>query len=477
VSEGVARARLGEHAVVLGGGMAGLLAAHVLTAFFERVTLIERDRYPEQPGARKGVPQSHHVHLLLARGANELEAMFPGFGEELGKCGAPLIDFTADVVSRMPFGWLPRIHTGITVHGASRMLVEWLVRKRMAALGRVTFRESHRAIGLVAAAGGAWVTGVRLQAVGAAEESVASEARGDEFAADLVVDATGRGSRAPRWLKELGFGEVVEEVINPFLGYATQVFEPPPGDRDWKMMSTVPTFPDKRRGGTILSIEGGLWMALMVGINRDYPPSEDAGFLEFSRGLMTPLLHDALRDAKPVTPVHAYRGTENNRRRFDLMPRWPDGFIAFGDSVASLNPYYGQGMTVCAIGAATLQAELGLHAARSSKIDGFARRFHRRLAKLNELPWMMATGEDKRWPGSKGGTKGGAAEKVMLGYMNALATLIPERHDVASTFFHVVHMLKPPTALFRPSVLAPTVARAIRGGRGADINPTPPPRP
>jgi 2-polyprenyl-6-methoxyphenol hydroxylase-like FAD-dependent oxidoreductase len=465
--------KLGEHAVVLGGGMAGLLAAHVLSAAFERVTLVERDRYPERPDARRGVPQGRHVHLLLARGASEIERLFPGFADDLGRHGAPLIDFTADVVSRMPFGWLPRFHSGITVHGASRMLVEWLVRSRITQLGRVTFREATKATALVAAPGGARITGVRVQPVGAAEPTGSEEA----ISAELVVDATGRGSRAPQWLKDLGFGEVVEEVINPFLGYATQVFEPPPEARDWKMLSTVPTFPDKRRGGTILSIEGGLWMVLMVGINRDYPPDENDGFLEFSRGFITPLIHESLQKAKPVTPVHTYRGTENSRRRFDLMPRWPDGFIAFGDSVASLNPYYGQGMTICAIGAATLEADLRAQAARGSGVQGLARAFQKHLARVNELPWMMATGEDKRWPGSEGGAKGGAAEKIMLGYMNALTTLIPERQAIASTFFEVVHMLKPPTALFRPAALAPTVLRALRGNRVADISATPPPRP
>lgn len=473
-ANGKTQPKIGEHAVVLGGGMAGLLAAHVLSSAFERVTLVERDRYPEKPEPRKGVPQSRHVHLLLARGANELERQFPGFADDLGRHGAPLIDFTADVVSRMPFGWLPRFHSGITVHGSSRMLVEWLVRSRIMQLGRVTFREGMKATALVAAPGNARITGVRLQPVGAAEKSGSAE---EPLSADLVVDATGRGSRTPQWLKDFGFGEVVEEVINPFLGYATQIFEPPAEERDWKMMSTVPTFPENRRGGTILSIEGGLWMALMVGINRDYPPPEDEGFLEFSRGFITPLIHESLRKAKPVTPVHAYRATENSRRRFELMPRWPEGFIAFGDSVASLNPYYGQGMTLCAIGAATLEADLRAQAARGAGVEGMARPFQKHLARVNELPWMMATGEDKRWPGSEGGTKGGAAEKVMLGYMNALTTLIPERQEIANTFFHVVHMLKPPTALFRPGVFAPTILRAIRGSRIRESGPTPPPRP
>lgn len=464
---------LGAHAVVLGGGVAGLLAAHVLTSAFERVTLIERDRYPDAPAARKGVPQARHVHLLLARGAEELERMFPGFADELGRHGAPEIDFTADVVSRMPFGWLPRFHSGITVRGASRMLIEWLVRARVTALGRVAFRERARALGLVASPDGNRVTGVRVQAIGADDEGA-----GDEVLdADLVVDATGRGSRAAQWLKDLGYGEVQEEIIDPFLGYATQIFDPPADARDWKMMSTVPRFPDTRRGGTILSIEGGQWMVLMVGINRDYPPSEDAGFLEFSRGFITPIIHEALSKAKPASPIHAYRATENSRRRFELMARWPEGFIAFGDSVASLNPYYGQGMTICALGAAALAADLGAQGERGQGVTGLARRFQKNLAKVYELPWMMATAEDKRWPGSVGGSKGGTAEKVMAKYMTALATLIPDHQKIANEFFHVVHMLRPPTRLFRPGVFGPTVMRAFRNGAALEHSVTPPPRP
>src|SRR5437870_340741 len=77
-----------SHAIVIGGGIAGLLAARVLINHFEMVTLIERDQYPNEPVFRPGVPQGRHVHSMLLRGQRELEVLFPDLGRKLVGNGA-----------------------------------------------------------------------------------------------------------------------------------------------------------------------------------------------------------------------------------------------------------------------------------------------------------------------------------------------------------------------------------------------------
>ena len=78
-----------SHAVVLGGSLAGLLAARILADHFDEVTVIERDAYTETTAARKGIPQANHVHGLLVRGRQILEELFPGVQDEMIAAGAP----------------------------------------------------------------------------------------------------------------------------------------------------------------------------------------------------------------------------------------------------------------------------------------------------------------------------------------------------------------------------------------------------
>lgn len=437
--------KLGERAIVLGSGIAGLLSAQALSRHFHEVTVLERDELPSNAQPRPGVPQSRHVHLLLARGAAELDRAFPDFTAELVANGAERIDFTQDVVSLLPFGWLPRLHTGIYVYGCTRPLIETLLRARLAQVPNVRFCEGVSVRELAPRNSPRAFPGVRVQDEGCGRERVER--------AELVVDALGRGSQAPRWLEQLGCGSVEEQVIDPKLGYASQLMERPSGwQADWKLMSTVPIFPKLRRGGTIFPVEGGRWLVLMVGINADYPPTRDEAFLAFSRELATPRLHETLVHARPLSRVHGFRGTENRFLHYERMQRWPEGFVVIGDAACRFNPYYGQGMTVATLGAAVLSEELG-RAARASE-RGLSRRIQARIARMLAVPWMMATGEDRRWPLTTGATQPTAVERLMVLYMEQLTRLIPHDEQVARTFFRAVHMLTPPTQLVRGPMLS-----------------------
>ena len=190
--------RIGEHAVVIGGSMAGLLAARSLAEAYERVTVIERDALPVGLEGRRAVPQGRHAHALLPHGQACLDALLPGFSAELAAAGAP----TCAALEEMRFviggHQLARASTGASSTLASRPFIEGHVRRRIRELPRVTLIDRCDALGLTTGRHGERITGVRVlrRADGSAEETLA---------ADLVVAATGRAARIPAWLEALGY--------------------------------------------------------------------------------------------------------------------------------------------------------------------------------------------------------------------------------------------------------------------------------
>jgi 2-polyprenyl-6-methoxyphenol hydroxylase-like FAD-dependent oxidoreductase len=415
--------------------MAGLLAGRVLADHFDRVTVVERDRFPEAPGPRKGAPQARHAHVMLARGRQVMEDLFPGLNDELAAAGAPFLDAGDDIACHSASGWAVRYRAGIGLLSASRDLLEWSARRRLAALPRIAFVEGTDVLGLLPGAGR--VAGVELRARQSAEAPRRLEA-------DLVVDATGRGSRAPQWLEALGYSAPEETVINSFVGYASRLYRPPAGRQpDWRGLYFQATGA-ATRGGLVLPIEGGRWIVTLTGRGGDHPPTDEAGFLAFARSLPGPELHDAIADAEPLGPITGHRATENRVRHFERLRRWPDGLVVLGDAACAFNPVYGQGMTAAALGALTLGEWLAGGAP--------ARRFQAKLARANASPWLLATGEDARFPGTVGARRGWLT-RLLDWYTGRVLRRSVSSPAVRTTLLEVIHLLRGPSALFSPRVV------------------------
>ena len=448
-----------SHAVVIGGSLAGLLSARVLSDHFSRVTVIERDVYPETPEARRGVPQARHLHALLQRGKQILERLFPGITDELAADGAPVLDVANDIAWLTPGGWGVRFHSSMSGISFSRSLFDWHVRRRVRQIPNVAFLEGCDAEGLVAEGG--VVTGVSLRfGDGTKAESYLS--------ADLVVDASGRRSRAPKWLESLGFEAPAETVINARLGYASRLYRGV-GRFDTNaagaFIQAAP--PRHTRGGIIFPIENGLWILTVVGGGGDFPTADETEFLEFVRSLRSPIIYDAIKDAAPATPIQTYRATENRRRHYEQLKRMPDCFIVIGDAACAFNPVYGQGMSTAAIGVEALDRCLRQH--RGGNLKGMAAQFQRRLARANAAPWTMATGEDYRYKGTEGG-RPDRKTRFMHGYMDYVMQLSSKDVRVRRVLLEAFNLLIAPTALFRPSILFKVAVQALRSKRGTGEN-------
>ena len=439
-----------EHAVVIGGSIAGLIAARVLSEHFERVTVIERDPVPTNGEFRKGVPQARHPHALLLRGQMILEQLFPGLIADLRAAGAVAFNMGLDMPINMFGRWLPQYESELIGTSCSRPMLEGAIRSRLAMYPNVTFQHEAEASELCIDPVCGCVTGLVMRHRNGGGNTP------ELLTANLVVDASGRDSKAPEWLSALGYPAPQELTVNAFPGYATRIYERPADfDGDWKGMMIQPMPPANKRGGVILPMEGKRWHVTMIGMGGDYPPTDEQGFIEFARSLSSPMLYDAIKHARPLTSISGYRRAENRLRRYDQLSQFLDGFLVFGDAVYAFNPIYGQGMTVAALGGMALDA--CLHEQRklysADDLNGLAMRFQKDLGKVIAFPWQMATHEDMRWPTTEGVQQLDAATRMIQRYMNQVMQAVTRNADVTKAFHHVMHMVEPPTKLMSPRVM------------------------
>ncbi|WP_432171574.1 FAD-dependent oxidoreductase [Streptomyces sp. 1222.5] len=429
--------RVGERAVVLGGSMAGLLAARVLADSYDEVLVVERDTITGTTTARKGVGQGRHVHGLLARGQQILDELFPGFTDEAVEAGVP----TGDLGELRWFFNGRRLSpgtTGLICVSATRPVLESRVRDRVAALPGVVLLERHDIAGLVADDTRDTVTGVRVQSQepGAQERTIE---------ADLVVDATGRGSRTPLWLEEFGYERPDEERIRIDLSYTTRKFRlRDDAVLDGDLSINPVSSPSHRRGAFLSRIEGGLVVVSLTGVLGDSAPADLPGFLEWTRTLPVSDIHDVLHDAEPVDDGAVFRYPASQRRRYERLSRFPNRFLVFGDAACSFNPVYGQGMTVAALEALVLREHLS-----RGEVDPTA--FLADIAQVIEVPWQFSAGADLGYPEVEGErTPEWEASGAFMAALHAAAVVDGE---VTATFMRVAGLVATPDALMSPDML------------------------
>ncbi|MFN8445266.1 MAG: hypothetical protein U0175_31045 [Caldilineaceae bacterium] len=435
-----------QRAIVIGGSMTGLFAARILSDFFEEVTILERDLLPTAPVARRGIPQAKHAHVLLTRGQQILDQLFPGIEDTLRAKGAVLIDWSQEGRLYSAAGWAAPQHSNLQSYGCSRELLEWLVRSRVQQIANVRFQSECRVEELILSPERDRVIGANVTYLNIPEVGTKS----DMLEADLIVDASGRTSRLPQWLEELGFPQIQESTVSSSLGYATRWYEKPTGFKaDWKGVLVAARPPHLPRGGVVLATEGNRWVVTLSGYNSDYPPTDEAGFTEFMKSLATPYLYEVVKDARPLTSIYGYQRTDNCWHHYETA-KLPDGVVALGDAVCAFNPVYGQGMTMGALGALTLQHTLQSYRNRQT-LQGMTSHFQKQLAKNNQIAWALATGEDFRWPGTTGQRSGSL--RVMHAYVGQLQQLLATDPEVAQLFWSVAHLVTPPTAMFSPKMI------------------------
>ena len=446
-------------AIVIGASMTGLMMARVLSDHFEQVTIVERDQLPEQVETRKGVPQGPHVHLLLAKGVAILNELFPGLFEVLTQNGA--LQLTPTDISSCTSGmWNTRFPSSIQLYSQSRPFLEQSMRNLLTTRSNVRLLEACEVTQLLATEDSSRVTGVSLSY--RSGEQRKGELK-EELIADLVVDASGRRSRAPRWLVSLGYPQVEETSMKLNVGYATRIYRRSSHHPlDWKVLVIGPIPPNNRRAGTISLIEGDHWTVSLVSYQCDYLPDEDS-FLDYARGLSQPDIYEAIKEAEPLTPVLTYKYSANRWRHYERMSRFPEGFVILGDAACSFNPVYAQGMTVAALEAKVLDAHLRQYSQSTDKPkNDFAQQLQRAIAKVVEWPWQMAMGADLPYLGGQG--RQAWTMRLIEWYIQRVMQLTTSNPLVAERFYQVSNLLKPPMVLLDPRLAWAVLRRELHLG-------------
>lgn len=447
--------RTQEHAVIIGGSVAGLLAAGAAAKHFERVTVLERDVLEDGPTFRKGAPQGNQIHVLLPVGEEKIEQIFPGFHQECLDEGCAEIQ-TSEAAVYTGAGWLLRVALTEAI-GFRRPLLEWVIRRRLRQLEQVVIKHST-ATGLVVDDRGNLV-GVGLQS-------------GDQVAADFVVDATGRGTKTPKWLETLGFDAPQTSEVRMYMGYATQIVRIPDGTFEAGLRALV-ALPDPGHsmiGGVISPVDNDFHAIAAAGMMKHYPPADREGVLDFLDGAPTPLLAEVARKAEPVSELHTYRMPSNLRRRWEDLDRRPGRFIAIGDAVASFDPIYGQGITVAAIGAALLEETLSEAA---DDLDSVSSRFQDGLSATVDLAFSMAACNDMGYEGAEIiNFDPPPGDDEDSHHLEALLTHDPE---VVAAFFTAVQFLRP-EVLETEEIRAKIALQAASGRQALESDPQKYPR-
>jgi len=431
-----------RHAVVIGASIAGLLAARVLSAHFDRVTVLEKDALPGPDAARKSVPQGNHIHVIWSGGAGAIERLLPGLWDEMRARGAVSFDNSRDMCWFHRGVWKLRTTTGLVMHSQSRPLLEHRIRERVLALGNVRLVSEATVLGPLATDDGRRIGGVRMRMGG-------DDAPSQDIAAELVVDASGRGSRTPSWLEGMGFEAPRESRVDIDLKYASRLYEiPAHSQRDWQVMAVYGGPPDARRAGVIFPIEGNRWIVTLSGCLGDHPGSDEQGFLDFARGLDRPDLFEAIREARPLSPISTYGFASEVRRHYESLDRLPGGLVVIGDASCGFNPLYGQGVTVCALEAEALDRCLRARDAGAAPDADFARRYFSEAARVIGDAWLVATATDLLFPEARGRRPPGLG--VFGWYNRQVLELCSCDPRVLRRFLEVLHFLKRPGALFGP---------------------------
>lgn len=434
-----------RRAVIIGGSFAGMLAAAAVSDYVDTIAIIEAHELPTGPQPRTGVPQAAHFHTLLSSGAEAIEKLLPGSITRMVDAGANRVPVTTGVIMYAPEGWYRRwqhaTHYQIT---ASRDLIDSVIRQQVLKNTKVTVHQGKRVVGLLGDR--RRVTGVRLYSRTGGET---------EMAAHLVIDASGRSTRTPHWLKDLGIADLCEARIDSGLCYASRIYQAPVPTRNWPIINIQADFrKGQPRAGGIIPIERDQWHVSLIGPPGAEPGRDASSFEQYAKTLRHPLVADLLTHARPLTDVTFTRTTANRRYFYERLHTWPDGLLVVGDAVAAFNPVYGQGMTVAACGALAIQRVFSVN----GLADGVVRKTQRAIAGPVQSAWSLSVGTDIHRPTTRG-KRPNAADRLLQRYISRLSHTATGSHLAATALTDVLMLHARPSSLVTPKMLV----AALRG--------------
>jgi 2-polyprenyl-6-methoxyphenol hydroxylase-like FAD-dependent oxidoreductase len=431
----------GEHAIVIGAGIGGLAAAAALSSHFQQVTVLERDEIGDGSLARPGTPHSRQLHGLLTGGLQGLCRIFPNFDRDLADAGAVPVRVSRDIRAEIPgFDPFPQRDFGWINYTMTRSLIEQVMRQRLLGLPNVVLRDRCRVLELVAEYDGT-VNALRCDTDGSVEA----------LRANLVIDASARGTLTLSLLKAVGAHEPEQTRIGIDMVYASTTFEASKLPADWRMAITSPEAPSRGKTGYLFPVEGGRWMALVGERHVPTPPDDVGHFLNLARQLRTSTLYDTVKDARPLDKVHRFVFAENSWRHYETLKTFPYGLLPLGDAICRFNPIYGQGMSVAIIEAEILGDLLHARAGNRDPLAGLAQSFLAAIYPLIEGAWSMSTVPDFVNPATRGEPPKDIENS--LRFSRGLMRLAARDAAIHELMLGVRYLMKPASALRDPELV------------------------
>jgi len=432
---------LGKRAVIVGSGIGGAFCAGAISKFFDETLVIDVDSLPTTPLERRGTPQGSHIHAVLRSAIEIAGRYFPGFEASLEAAGGTQLSWGYDLRYHDWGSWQPQRDLGVKVFSQSRALLEHVLRAHAFSQPGVLVLQETRVTDFCLE--GDRVTGIVARHKGGAEERIEC---------DLVIDASGRGSRLPPWLERNGFGIADQTELGVDIcyvsAYYTRSTKPGKAPFGYVLRGNAPSV----RSGVLVPIERDRWVLSLSGRFGDFPPREEAGFLDYVRSLHVPAIYDTIANEKRLTPFSTFNIPEIFWRRYDQMPSFPDRLIPVGDAVTVFNPVYGQGMSVAAQGSLVLRQCLEELSRGGESLDGISRRCLPRVAEKSSAAWNLSANVDLSYAKTTGQRPPNLADRIKLA--RGLRKLIDSDAEVHRLFVRVVNMLEPASLLERPDILS-----------------------
>lgn len=447
-----------NHAIVIGGGMGGLLASRVLSDHFEQVTLIERDRPSPQSGYRDGVPQSQHAHLLLKRGEKIISDLFPGIVHEMVDDGSLLVD-SADI-DWFHYGvWKANYSCGFVYCLQSRSHLERHIRRRLKAYANITWLEDSQVVSLILSPGGQPLESSRV--VGVKINCKASRETQELLGADLVLDASGHSSQTRKWLKKLGYPSPPETHQKVNIFYNSRIYEPLPDHQSaWNPTLIYCRPPSRRRVGAILPLEGGKqWYVSMIGHDQSSHLKSDEDFLDYAQHLDDKTIAETIPLGKPITPIASFKFLANQRFHYEKLSIFPEGLIVLGDALCQVNPIYGQGISMVASEAIILDRCLSQY---KKKQRNFSQYFFASVSPFLDTVLDMTMSQDMDFLPPPASSRS-IFRKIISWYKQKIGESCATDSVVLKRFLQVGNMLKSSYSLLYPDVLFRIIASGLKG--------------
>ncbi|MGG0254517.1 FAD/NAD(P)-binding protein [Bacillus toyonensis] len=427
-------------AIVIGGSMAGKFAAKALSTSFKEVIILEVGDKWDGKASRKRVPQSDHPHVLLKGGEKAIEELFPTITNELIKAGSIINNFTRDLKWHQFGLWKQPFIGEVHMIQQSRPLLEWHIQKRIDQISNITITYKTLVNGLLVDGKLNKVCGVKVKYLETGMQ--------EEVHADIVIDASGFGSKSMEWLREYEI-EVQEEKVRIDLFYATKMFQLKENEElDCCNMLMSPSFPENPYGVLIQTIEDNRYFVTFSGYANEKAPQTDDEFYDFAENLSISNVTDFLNKAEGITDIKTYKIPYQVRRRFDLVNNVPEGLLVVGDAQCRFDPVFGQGVSVAAVEAHQLQLLLQ---SRKQLDKTFTQQFYKKTADIIEIPWDMTTTEISRHPQLKRELT--TKQKFQLWYTKQIYRLSASDSDVYIRLVRVMNLIRSPFHLFHPKVL------------------------